>query len=108
MIKNVNNALENMQARKLINNWLITNQKIMHVPMMIERIRKGLFDRVFFNFADSLSYDILRDIDDTSFQYLILLFNEANTNNTYPTRNTPEFTRLITRLKEISQPQGIT
>ena len=108
LIKNVNDALENIQAREIIKNWWNQNQadEYLYVGAAIEQIRAGLFDGIFLNFAENLSYEVLRNIDNSSFQYLTVLFNEARNKISYPTRTTPELIRLVNRLKEISLSQG--
>ena len=108
LINNVNGTLEQMQIRDLMEKWLNRNQRdeFFYVPMMIEQVRPGLYDGTFYNFAQYLSYDVLRDIDNANLQYLIVLYNEAKNNVTYPDKDSPVLNRLITRLKEISQQQG--
>ena len=107
LIKNVDDALEKMQARELIKKWIDRNSsdEFLYVPMMIEQVHPGLYDGTFFNFAENLSYNVLRDIDNANIQYLIVLFNEAKNNITYPTKDSPQLIRLIARLKEISKQQ---
>ena len=102
LIKNVNDTLERMQARSLITQWLEKNQsgEYMHVRIMMEQIHSGLYDQKFWKLAKKLSYDVFRDMDDFTFGYLTILFNEAKTNNTYPSKDSPTLRRLINRLKE--------
>ena len=69
----------------------------------IEQIQSGLYEKTFHDIAEHLSYGSLRDMSDRDFRYLVILYNEAKSHNTYPNRDSAQLMRLINRLKEISQ-----
>ena len=103
LIQNVNNAIKNIKAQGLIGNWLRRHEEFFKIPAAIEQISTGLYDKIFYGFAENLSYDKLQLIDNTEFRYLNVLFNEARSNTTYATIDNPGFITLVNRLKEISQ-----